>query len=148
MYNLVHNHGHQSPESNRVKFHLLNIISQLFQNLSEFQHVFRNGMKVFHGTRNISFPPFNIQRVVQDDFVTIKSKINIHTESKYIMCDIKKCLKNHLMKYILYQTSITFLCKIGKQWLSRYSAVYLPGKELNEPSCSNTPKLKCHVRHT
>ena len=42
----------------------------------------------------------------------------------------------------------TFLCRIDKLWLNRYSGVCLANKELNELNCSNTPRSRYHAPRT
>ena len=51
---------------------ILNVISELFQNLSQLQHVFGYRVEILHGTADVRGSFFHIQSIAQDDLVTRK----------------------------------------------------------------------------
>ena len=57
----------------KTKLLLLDIVSQLFKNFSKLQHVFRNGVEIFHRACYIGFAPFDVQCIIQYYFIAIRN---------------------------------------------------------------------------
>ena len=49
---------------------LLNVISELTQNIPELHHVLRDGVEVLQSTVDVTWTFIQIQSIIQDDLVT------------------------------------------------------------------------------
>ena len=74
---------------------LLNVISELTQNIPELHHVLRDGVEVLQSTVDVTWTFIQIQSIIQDDFVT-KSRW-LFFKSKYFPKGRQKTFRRYLL---------------------------------------------------